>query len=441
MKTKQLFKILSICLAFIAFSCSSDDGENNNTPTITSISITSSSTSVIAGESLTFTVTANTGEDLTGTSEITFGGDLVTGGVYETIVAGDFEVMATYEGMESNAVTVTVAPNGEELTSIVLASNYPAASIGDEIVFTVAGNNGNNLTADATITVNGMEIEGNIYVAEEYGTIEAVATYLDQESTETFTSNLVNVEVAQLFTQNSLIEDYTGTWCGWCPRISYAIEQVEAASEQVAIVAIHRGTTDSSNPYYDPFHFEPATVLENQINLSGYPTAMINRTIDWDYPEDTNIEQPISYTGDNATLGLAITANQDGSYMDIDVNVKFAIDLSSNNLKLVTYVVEDGLVAFQANYTDHYGGVEYIEEFDHNHVLRASLTDILGESIPSADTEANDVYTKNFSVEIPSNVANSANIGVVAFVVDGSGTVLNVRTAHFGDDQEFELAQ
>ena len=107
--------------------------------------------------------------------------------------------------------------------------------------------------------------------------------------------------------------------------------------------------------------------------------------------------------------------------------------------KTGVYVLEDGLIFDQTNYTSYYGGTSVISNFTHNDVLRASLTDLLGETIPSSEIVADNVYTKSFSVAVPSNVANASNMTVVAFVVDGnSNAALNVRAAHFGDTQTFE---
>ena len=50
----------------------------------------------------------------------------------------------------------------------------------------------------------------------------------------------------------------------------------------------------------------------------------------------------------------------------------------------------------QTNYTSYYGGGSVISNFEHNHVLRASLTSLLGNQIPSSELLANNVYETNF---------------------------------------------
>ena len=60
--------------------------------------------------------------------------------------------------------------------------------------------------------------------------------------------------IAGKFQKNVLIEDYTGTWCQYCPRVAYGIQLVEAANIKAFPVAIHRGGGSA----YDPFNYNAA---------------------------------------------------------------------------------------------------------------------------------------------------------------------------------------
>jgi hypothetical protein len=121
--------------------------------------------------------------------------------------------------------------------------------------------------------------------------------------------------------------------------------------------------------------------------------------------------------------------------INLDVNVKFALNYT--NLKLVVYLLEDELVHFQRNYTTYYDNVNPITNYVHNHVLRASMTDILGETI-SGNTSAGSSFTKNFTIPVPSNIANADNINFVAFLVGEDNIAINARASHANENQEFE---
>jgi hypothetical protein len=74
---------------------------------------------------------------------------------------------------------------------------------------------------------------------------------------------------------------------------------------------------------------------------------------------------------------------------------------------------------------------------EHDHVLRACLTDLVNGD-PLTGTNDGVVVTKNFSIAIPSNVSNAANINFVAFVLDATGNALNVRGAAANINQAFQ---
>jgi hypothetical protein len=155
----------------------------------------------------------------------------------------------------------------------------------------------------------------------------------------------------------------------------------------------------------------------------------------WTFPEPTNVQEAINLTGNNSGLGIAMNSSIENGNINLDVNVKFALNYTK--LKLVVYLLEDELVHFQRNYTTYYDNVNPITNYVHNHVLRASMTDILGETI-SGNTSAGSSFSKNFSIPIPANVANPANINFVAFLVGDDNIALNARAAEANESQEFE---
>jgi Outer membrane protein Omp28 len=236
------------------------------------------------------------------------------------------------------------------------------------------------------------------------------------------------------FKKRALIEDYTGTWCGNCTRVAYAIDLAKEQSDKVVSVAIHYGN--------DPYNFGAQAIapLKNLISPNAplaLPVSRLNRLNVWTFPETSNIQEAIDLTGNNTTLGLAMNSTLNGSTIDLDVNVQFLDDYS--NLKLVVYMLENHLIYFQRNYLDYYGGIDPIQNFEHNHVLRKPLTYILGDEITNT-TEGNTI-TKSFSVNLSDlpYAVNGANVSFVAFVVGEDNKVINVRESHIDENQAFEI--
>jgi hypothetical protein len=309
-------------------------------------------------------------------------------------------------------------------TSLSLVSTKSTVAVGDFTTFVSKGNNTTDVSSQSKLYINGALQTGNIVQMNTAGTFEAYSTYVNSSNT-TLTSNTIQIKVLTPinYTKRVLIEDFTGTWCGWCPRVSFGIEQVKAETSNAEIVAIHQGN--------DPYNISTGTY-----SVPGYPTANLNRTTTWKYPEPSNVGQAVALTtGANPKLGVAITSTLTNGTISADVKVKFGFDFS--NVKLVVYVVENGLIYNQTNYTTYYGGGSTIANFEHNHVLRKVVTNISGDAI-TGSTNYNDQYSKTFTIPVPSSVANTANLDIVAFVIDETGRAINVRTGAVGTTQTFE---
>ena len=429
MKYLSKYIITFFVISVFLVCCSSDenaiDESSTNEPVLSSILISSDFSSVEGGNTVTFSAITNLGTDVTDEVIFSVGGTLISGNTYVFQQQGSFVVTAIYNNITSNSIVINVTVL---LTSINLSSNSQSYFLGDLVEFSVIGNNGIDLTDQSTISIlGGSNLSSNIYATSAEGMFSFVATYDD------FTSVVYDINILPAptrFNQNVLIEDYTGTWCGYCPRISHAIDLVNQQTSEAVVVAIHRGSSD-------PYNF-PAGVLEDLINLLGYPTAMLNRTTEWNNPEPNNVNQVINLTSGLADLGLAISSSLDGFVMSIDVKVKFGGQFSHSSAKLVLYVLEDGLLFDQSNYTSYYGGSTVISNFEHNHVLRASLSNLMGDQIPATEYSEDNVYEVNYTSAIPSNISVNENMTLVAFVTNEYNAALNVRVANFGETQIFE---
>ena len=256
--------------------------------------------------------------------------------------------------------------------------------------------------------------------------VSCISNDWDDKSVST---EVIELPISGKFLKNVLIEDYTGTWCQYCPRVLHGIKQVQSEQLRAYPVSIHRSV--ASNP--DPYDF-PATPLEQLIGVTGYPTAMLNRNVLWDNEiSTTEVKNQIK---PNANLGIALNSTVSGGTINLNVNMKFLENFS--NLKLVVYVLEDGLLYNQVNATSFFGGQNPIINFEHDHVLRACLTNlVVGDAITG--TNAGALVTRNFTVNVPANISNVANMYFVAFVVDASGKAINVRGAAPNVTQTFQI--
>jgi len=97
-----------------------------------------------------------------------------------------------------------------------------------------------------------------------------------------------------LFQKNVLIEDYTGTWCGNCTRVSLAINLVEAQTDNMVAVAIHNGVGVATA---DPYHFEGIGPLKDLVSPNSelaLPISRLNRTTLWTSKENDHIYEALN---------------------------------------------------------------------------------------------------------------------------------------------------
>lgn len=328
---------------------------------------------------------------------------------------------------------------------INLSSDFTEVSLGKEIKFTVTTDYGLDVTklskifvSDASLqdtpTENGTSITSNIdkiftVYAEYPNPNDPTKILRSKEITVVFDRN------AQSFVKRVLIEDYTGAWCVNCPAVSYAIEQLKLQTNNAVPVAIHQGATTAA---YDPYHLVGINSLLLFANVIDYPSARLNRTTRWRSPQYSDY-LPVAFyltQGNAVRLGVAMNSTLENNTIKLDVKVKFFKDY--DNLKLVVYVLENKLIYPQENGNTLFGPTPEIEDFEHNHVLRAVFTNILGDAIPTSETTDGTIYVRNFSVPIPINFANTANMEFVAFVTDSNNSSLNVRKSSVGENQIFE---
>ncbi len=315
------------------------------------------------------------------------------------------DVTITYLVVSADAATV-VAGEIINLSSIAIMSD------GSEV----------DKTAESTFYVSGMSLASNQYIGSAIGDILVKAAAGSTMSDEITIQGLQPVTLTA-FSKKAVIEDYTGTWCGYCPRVSYAISLVEEQSDKVFAIAAHIGD-DMQNSY--------SVQLEDNFDIPGYPTAYVNRASEWAYPEPNNVAQATSIAQGTTTAGLAINSILTNNTLEVVVSTSLTETI--NSTKLVVFVLEDGIVASQVNYTNHYSG-NPVDGFVHDHVLRYAATNVLGDITNGG---AGTHHTA-FKINLPSTIQDAENTGIVAMLVDATGKIVyNAQYAAVNVDKDFD---
>ena len=306
-----------------------------------------------------------------------------------------------------------------------------ASLINQNIPFRILNEAGEDVTALATFYVDGEPVEGASFSSDVIGDFEVYGVYMEDGVEITTNTESFSVIIPK---RKIVVEDYTGTWCGFCPRVSGALHSLQGETDDITIVAIH----ETANSYPDPMHFGQVQLLKDAFNVEGFPAARINRSIDWQNPHPNS--DITSIAGLDTNIALAINSELVGDELTVQVNVVYEEGSVSGD-KLVVYLLEDDILHGQVNYYNEdstspfYNLGDIIPDFEHNEVLRNSLSSVLGDDIPvtSALTE----YITSFTITVPSNYVTD-NLSIAAMVVDSNNTAKNSQHAHINEDKSYE---
>ncbi|MFZ1730511.1 MAG: Omp28-related outer membrane protein [Bacteroidota bacterium] len=273
-----------------------------------------------------------------------------------------------------------------------------------------------------TFTINPNALAEGPYT----GTITITTNDADKP-TLTYTVN-INVQEADVDEDaNILVEQYTGTWCQWCP---YGADSLAAVASRNGSRMVRMSWHDS-----DPMTISTWASMNSWIGVTGFPTASINR-VQW--PGESSI--PVSRTvwgantdylirNQRAPVGITISDksyNANTKTFTFKAKVLFHQGINAD-VRMNAAVTEDGFDYAQKRTNMATGVVETISPYIHKSVMMGIYPDIrgyqlsLGNSFVS-QTEVEQVFTFT-SPHVNGDNAH-LNIFVHTIVNDRPGPVL-----------------
>ena len=294
------------------------------------------------------------------------------------------------------------------------------------ITFSVYNESGEDLTNISIFYIDGAENENNEIIHSNEGNHIVYAEYFING--QLYTTESKNYSVVNPATK-LLLEDFTGTWCGYCPPVKYAIERaLEIYPNKITVVATHQN---------DQFAISQEEELINGLGPFGLPEARINRAIEWMDPYELNLLD--GYLNGDNNIAISIDSGIEDEILQI--KVRFVSRNALNNHKLVVYLLEDGLIADQSNYLNFdetsyfYNLGNPITDYDHNDVLRHTLTNILGDQLGNIESYED---VKNFyNIDLSAYDFQAENLRIVAFITNSENLTINSQYASVGEFQDF----
>ncbi len=349
------------------------------------------------------------------------------------------------------------------LNELIVPNTLPMGSNGD-IAFSIENKGGNTITSLDLVWTDGTNvytdnvtglnipsfgtdtlIHADAFNQSTFGNYQvggAVVIAGDVDTTNNNGLGAINV-LSFATSRKVVIEEGTGTWCGWCPRGTVAMEYMTQTYDNSFVgIAVHNG---------DPM---TVTAYDNGAGITGFPGMNVDRTIlgagvstgtmQGYYTERMN-EYPLADV--QITSQSLNTGNGD---VTISVEAQFAADVAGD-YRFAVVVLEDSITGTsqgysQANYYSGGGngnlsgaGFDWHLEADpvpfskmfYNHVGVKLIGGYSGQSgsVP-ATVAANGNVTHTFNSNIAADVDDYAQVSFAVLLLDPDGQIVNADKEH-----------
>lgn len=235
-----------------------------------------------------------------------------------------------------------------------------------------------------------------------------------------------------------VIEEFTGTWCGWCP---YGIAGMKSAhkkyGDKVVLIAAHASDIMAIDDY------SPILSL-----VSSYPSAFFNREVSF-YPNSSNMSILIDQSLHRTTVAdidtKAYWDSEDQKGINLYTTTTFVYDSNEANYGIAYVLLANGLTGTTASWaqSNNLSGqsgsdTEMLEwytsgtkvtglKYDHVAIGAWGIKEGLAESLaPQTTAGKEQKFAYTLSIEGNSLVQDKSQLSVVTLLIDNAtGIIMN----------------
>jgi hypothetical protein len=226
--------------------------------------------------------------------------------------------------------------------------------------------------------------------------------------------------------KNVLVEEFTGHLCGFCPASTKLVNELDSSlGKRMVTISIHAGTLAavSAPPFDANFNTTPGNIYWGQLNGGFNPCARIDRlggviSFVWLDPDNPDSWRNTIQSQKDLTPAAAIQLQAHFVQEDNVINIHTATQFQENltgNYQLVVLLLESDIVSPQEDYDQN---PPEVEDYHHQHVLRASVTEPMGNSI-ATNPSVNSIKTTSYTFPLNNDWVGE-NCTVVAYLINPS---------------------
>ena len=241
-----------------------------------------------------------------------------------------------------------------------------------------------------------------------------------------------------------VVEEFTGTWCGWCPIGFDGVENAHATfGDKAALIAIHCGDVMESKDF---------SSLGGRVG--GYPGAIIDLMQGDFYPTTDGVKNKINQQIKDKIAAASIKVcaewtNSTQRYINITTKTKFVYSDDNANYAIAYALTEDGMHGTGSNWAQNNnlsGNTDYAKsnpfwykspkkvtdvKFNHVGVAAWGIEKGVNGSVPTS-VVAGEEQEYTYKANISSNklIQDKSNLKVIVMLIDRStGTIVNAAQA------------
>lgn len=221
----------------------------------------------------------------------------------------------------------------------------------------------------------------------------------------------------ELYPRTVLIEEGTGTWCGWCVKGIVAMSRMQEAHPDDFIgIAVHNNDALTVEEY------------DKALGFQNFPSCNIDRTYLNQSVDTSLFEAYYQLEKQRLTPGsisLSATPNEEAGLISLDAKAGFSYT-GEGKYNCVFVLIEDSVTGYVQN--NEYSGGEYGEMggFENlpsptaivlNDVARGIYPSYTGQSL-TENVVKDQVYSCKYDLQLPKNIQHRSHLSVVAMLIN-----------------------